>query len=191
MSGRESESVAELATRASSEMAEIVGQVSEETMDDVCLAVTRAGRIAVYGVGREGLMMRALTMRLSHLGLDAHGVGEMATPPVGPGDLLIVSAGPGHFATVAALIEVAKEAGAQVFLFTAQSQTSLAAFVDRTVQLPAPTMAVAERGNNAILPMGSAYEGAQFLFFELLVRALAQRLGVDEQVMRQRHTNLE
>ena len=55
-----------------------------------------ARRIVAYGVGREGLMMRALAMRLYHLGLDAHVVGDMSAPPVGPGDLLIVSAGPGR-----------------------------------------------------------------------------------------------
>lgn len=56
---------------------------------------------------REGLMMRALAMRLFHLGCDAHVVGDMTLPPVGKGDLLLVSAGPGHIVSVANLAGIA------------------------------------------------------------------------------------
>jgi 6-phospho-3-hexuloisomerase len=43
----------------------------------------------------------------------------------------------------------------------------------------------------SVLPMGSLFEGAQYLAFELLVLALRDRLAVDPQAMRARHTNLE
>jgi 6-phospho-3-hexuloisomerase len=43
----------------------------------------------------------------------------------------------------------------------------------------------------SVLPMGSLFEGAQFLVFELLVLALRERLGVSPESMRSRHTNLE
>src|ERR1700757_1061218 len=82
-------------------------------VDRLCDEILDAKRIATYGVGREGLMMRALCMRLMHLGLDAHVVGDMTTPPLGKGDLLLVSAGPGSFSTVAALVGVAHRAGAR------------------------------------------------------------------------------
>src|SRR6267143_2370191 len=65
-------------------------------VDKLCDELQKARRIACYGVGREGLMMRALCMRLMHLGLDAHMVGDMTTPPVGEGDLLVISARPGR-----------------------------------------------------------------------------------------------
>lgn len=68
-------------------------------------------QIVLHGVGREGLMMRALAMRLYHLGLKAHCLGDMSCPPVGSGDLLLASAGPGSFSSVDALIATAKKAG--------------------------------------------------------------------------------
>jgi 6-phospho-3-hexuloisomerase len=43
----------------------------------------------------------------------------------------------------------------------------------------------------SVLPMGSLYEGAQFLLFELVVLQLRDRLGVAPEAMRARHTNLE
>jgi 6-phospho-3-hexuloisomerase len=151
-----------------------------------------AGRIFCYGVGREGLMMRALAMRLFHLGCDVHLVGDMTTPPVAAGDVLFISAGPGHFATVAALQHIAKSAEAQVVCITAEPRGEVPQAADQVVHIPAQTMA-ADQGSqsNSILPMGSLYEALMFLFFELLVLTLRDQLAVTPAAMRARHTNLE
>tara|TARA_R110000787_G_scaffold6451_5_gene22552 strand:- start:1182 stop:1748 length:567 start_codon:yes stop_codon:yes gene_type:complete len=158
------------------------------------LAETLAGarRIACFGVGREGLMMKALTMRLFHLGLDAHVVGDMTTPPVAAGDVLFVSAGPGDFATVAAMAEIARSAGAQVICITANPDGPVPVSVDLKVHIPAQTMA-SDQGAAAssVLPMGSLYEALMFLFFELLVLYLRDRLALAPDAMRANHTNLE
>lgn len=158
----------------------------------VAEALAGAGRIACYGVGREGLMMRALAMRLYHLGLDAHVVGDMTTPPLGPGDMLMVSAGPGHFSTVAALCGVATTAGTHVICVTAEPDGAVPRAADMVLHIPAQTMA-ADQGAavTSILPMGSLYEAVMFLVFELLVLDLRDRLGIAPDAMRANHTNLE
>lgn len=153
-------------------------------------ALARAGRILCHGVGREGLMMRALAMRLFHLGCDAHVVGDMTAPPVGAGDVLFVSAGPGHFGTVAALSGIAREAGAQVICITAEPLGAVPQGADLVVHLPAQTMA-SDAVATSILPMGSLFEGLMFLFFEVLVLDLRDRTAVAPEVMRANHTNLE
>ena len=167
--------------------AEVLGQI-----DGLAATLTRARRIACHGVGREGLMMKALAMRLFHLGLDAHVVGDMTTPPVGAGDVLFVSAGPGDFATIAGLSQVARAAGAQVVCITATPEGPAPQGADVVVHLPAQTMA-SDQGSAArsILPMGSLYEVLMFLFFELLVLDLRDRLAVTHDAMRANHTNLE
>ena len=154
--------------------------------------LAQARRIVAYGVGREGLMMRALAMRLYHLGLDAHVVGDMSAPPVGAGDLLVVSSGPGGLSTVEALIGVARAAGARTACITAQPQGNAPRACDTVLVIPAQTMAN-DQGPAAasVLPMGSLFEGAQYLTFELLVLALRDRIGADPAAMRARHTNLE
>ena len=43
----------------------------------------------------------------------------------------------------------------------------------------------------SVLPMGSVYEGALFLLFEVMVLQLREILGVTPDAMRARHTNLE
>lgn len=161
-------------------------------IDGLATELAGAGRIVCHGVGREGLMMKALAMRLFHLGLDAHVVGDMTTPPVGAGDVLFLSAGPGEFATVAALAQVARAAGARVLCVTATPDGAVPRGADRVIHLPAQTMA-SDQGAHAssVLPMGSLYEALMFLFFELLVLDLRDRLGLTPEAMRANHTNLE
>ncbi len=183
--------LATLAARASGEIATAVAAIDPAAMDGMVTEIAVAKRIACYGVGREGLMMRALAMRLYHMGLDAHVVGDMSCPPLGPGDLLIASAGPGGFSTVDGLIGVARSAGARVACVTAQPGGSAAKAADRILHIPAQTMANDQTGATSVLPMGSLFEGAQYLAFELLILALRDHFGVDPQAMRARHTNLE
>lgn len=151
-----------------------------------------AGRIVCHGLGREGLMMRALAMRLFHLGCDVHVVGDMTLPPVGKGDLFFVSVGPGHIASIATLIAIAKDAGAEVVCVTAEPDGLGPKSSDHVVVLPAQTMA-ADQGDKStsILPMGSLYEVLMLLFFELLVLDLRDRIGISSEAMRANHTNLE
>ena len=161
----------------------------------LCDELLQAKRIATYGVGREGLMMRALCMRLMHLGLDAHVVGDMTTPHLGRGDLLVVSAGPGTFSTVNALLGVAREAGARTAVVTAQPDGPAPRSADAVIQIRAQTMADdlpgMDRGASSVLPMGSLYEAAMLIFFDIVSILVRERTGQTMESMRSRHTNLE
>ena len=159
--------------------------------DRLCDELIAARRIVCYGVGREGLMMRALCMRLMHLGLDAHVVGDMTTPPVGPGDLLVVSAGPGAFSTVNALLGVGRSAGARTVVVTAQPQGEAPRSADTVIHVRAQTMADDRSGKASVLPMGSLYEAALLIFFDIVSILLRERTGQTMDGMRARHTNLE
>jgi len=180
-----------MARQALAEIDSVFSGVAEDTADRMCGEILKARRIACYGVGREGLMMKALCMRLMHLGLDAHVVGDMTTPPVGKGDLLIASAGPGSFSTVMALVGVAREAGARTMIATAQPDGPAPRAADTVIELPAQTMANDRGGPASLLPMGSLYEAAQLLFFDLISILLREKTGQSPDLMRARHTNLE
>jgi 6-phospho-3-hexuloisomerase len=183
---------ARLADRAAAELRNAATGVDPAALAALVGDLAAARRIVAYGVGREGLMMRALAMRLYHLGLDAHVVGDMSCPPVGPGDLLIVSAGPGDFSTVAGLVGVAQGAGARTACITAQPAAPVPRACDRVLVIPAQTMADDQTPSPAsVLPMGSLFEGAQFLGFEILILMLRDRIGAAPDAMRARHTNLE
>jgi len=180
-----------MARRALSEIGLVFDSLAADTADRTCDEILKARRIACYGVGREGLMMKALCMRLMHLGLDAHVVGDMTTPPVAQGDLLIASAGPGQFSTVMALLRVARDSGARTMVVTAQPAGPAPALADVVIELPAQTMANDRGGPVGLLPMGSLYEAAQLVFFDLISILLRDKTGQSPDQMRARHTNLE
>ena len=130
-------------------------------------------------------------MRLMHLGLDAHVVGDMTTPPIGSGDLLISSAGPGAFSTVLALMSVARKAGARTVVVTAQPTGSAAQLADVVIHLPAQTMASDPEAASSVLPMGSLFEITQLVFFDIVSILLQHRTQQSSELLRGRHTNLE
>ncbi len=180
--------------QALDELGGVLARLDEAEVDAAVEALAGARRIACYGVGREGLQVRGLAMRLHHLGLHAAVVGDMTAPPVGPGDLLLVSAGPGSFSTVLALMGVASAAGARTLVVTARDGEA-AQRADLVLHVPAQTMAddtiMGATGAASVLPMGSLYEGAIYMLFEVMVLRLRDRLGVAPDAMRARHTNLE
>lgn len=177
--------------RAFLEIDAVLGNVPDDLGEHMCNEILKARRIACYGVGREGLMMKALCMRLMHLGLNAHVVGDMTTPPISQGDLLLVSAGPGSFSTVLALLSVAREAGARTMVVTAQPTGAAARNADVVIYLPAQTMANHSTPSRSLLPMGSLYEAAQLVFFDVISILLREKMGQSPDEMRARHTNLE
>ncbi len=181
----------ESAEKALAEVGAVFARVQADAVGRMCAEILRAHRIACYGVGREGLMIKALCMRLMHLGLDAHIAGDMTTPAVGQGDLLIASAGPGSFSTVLALMGVAQEAGARTMVVTAQPGGAAASKADAVIHLPAQTMADDRSPGAGVLPMGSLFEAAELIFFDLVTIALRERTGQTPEQMRARHTNLE
>jgi 6-phospho-3-hexuloisomerase len=130
-------------------------------------------------------------MRLFHLGRSVSVVGDMTAPAIGQGDVLLLSAGPGMLATALALAEVAKRAGARVLTITAQPQGAVPKASDDVLVIPGQTMADDRGPHVAALPMGSVFEGALFLLFEVMILRLKAKLGVSDAAMRANHTNLE
>ena len=150
----------------------------------------RGEKIVLFGRGREGLQLRGFAMRLFHMGRDVSVWGDMTTPPVGPGDLLIVSAGPGYLAT-APLSSTSPEGRARD-----------GAGHGATGRRPCRTRRRRDRHSRSddgrrsgrqlsVLPMGSLFETAQMIFFELVILKLRPRFGETAETMRARHTNLE
>ncbi len=180
-----------MAAQAMNEIGAVFKDIHPDTPRRLCETILNAKRIATYGVGREGLMMKAFCMRLMHLGLDAHVVGDMTTPHLGAGDLLIVSAGPGEFSTVLALMGVAKRDGATTLCITAQPNGPAPRQADVVIHLPAQTMANDTGGPTSLLPMGSLYEAVQLVFFDLISIMLREMTNQSPAQMRDRHTNLE
>lgn len=173
------------------DLGRVFARIDEAGVDRAVEEIARARQIAIYGVGREGLQMKGFAMRLFHLGRKVSVVGDMTTPHLGAGDLLIVSAGPGQFSTVDGLLGVARRDGARTMVVTAQPEGGSAKAADVVLTIPAQTMADDSGPATSVLPMGSLFEGAQYILFEVMILKLRDRLGVTPEAMRANHTNLE
>jgi 6-phospho-3-hexuloisomerase len=184
-------SLASVASRALDDLSAVFRRLAPGAEAGLVDAIAAARRIALYGGGREGLQIQGFAMRLCHLGLDAHVVGEMTAPPVGPGDLFVVSSGSGVSPIGDALIEVAREAGATIAVVTAQPRGRTPARADVVFHIPAQTMAEDHGGEMLALPAGSLFETAQMMLFEIIVVALRERLDETAETMRRRRANLE
>jgi 6-phospho-3-hexuloisomerase len=185
------ESLSHLAEGALSDLGAVFAAMPEDALDRLIEEIVKARRIVVFGLGREGLQMRGFAMRLFHMGRNVAVWGDMTTPEVGSGDLLFVSAGPGDLATARALVDVARKAGARTALITAQPRGELAKHVDVVTVIPAQTMANDQGGKVSVLPMGSLFETAQMIAFEIAILKLRSRFNETSETMRARHTNLE
>ena len=177
---------------ALAELGTVFARLDDAQVDAVVERLAQARRIVVFGGGRERLQIMGFAMRLFHMGLQAAVEGDMTTPAVGPGDVLLVTCGPGYISTAQALMGVAKEAGAEVILITAQPKGRIAPLADMILHLPAQTMADDQgAAKTSVLPMGSLFEGALFVLFEVMVLKLKARLDISADDMRANHTNLE
>ena len=177
---------------ALSTVADALGAIDRNAVEQACEMIAAAGTVGIYACGREGLQLRGFAMRLFHLGLEVACLGDVTMPALGAGDLLVVSAGPGELATVNAHMTTARADGARIVFITAEPATPAAQKADLVLTVPAQTMASDSGADpQAILPMGSVYEGALFFLFELMVAELKDRLGETADSMRGRHTNME
>jgi 6-phospho-3-hexuloisomerase len=185
------ENLNDLAKGALGDLSAVFAAMPENALDRLMEEIVRAKRIVVFGLGREGLQMRGFAMRLFHMGRNVAVWGDMTTPEVGAGDLFFVSAGPGDLATARTLAGIARKAGARTALVTAQATGELTKHVDVVTVIPAQTMANDRGAKLSVLPMGSLFETAQMIAFELVILKLRPRFNETSETMRARHTNLE
>ena len=182
--------LAETISRVLNEVEKVLGRVNESEIDELCREILQAHHIFVYSMGREGLVVRSFAMRLMHLGMRVAVVGDMTTPAIKDGDLLVLSCGPGSSKTLDGLTETAHHSGAQVAVITAQPDGTLSKKADHILYLAAQTMAENENANS-FQPMGSVFEQAAWIFLDAVIIALQMKTGQTASELRDRHTNLE
>lgn len=168
--------------------------VKEEDVQALARSCVDARRIFVVGAGRSGFAARGFANRLMHLGLDVHFVGEPTTPPVGPGDLLIIGSGSGTTASLVAAANKARAAGASIATLTIFPEATIGSMADVVVTLPGATPkkdAGAADSAVSVQPMGSLFEQLSWLVYDSTVLEIMNLTGETSGTMYPRHANLE
>lgn len=152
--------------------------------------ISQAERIFVIGAGRSGLSLRSAAMRLMHLGLTVFVAGEITTPAIRKGDLLIAASGSGTTSTLVTAAKKAADAGAQVIALTTTDQSPLAELAVKVVIIPAQQK---QDHGGAISKQyaGSLFEQSILLITDAIFQTLWKIDGTPAEELWKRHANLE
>lgn len=182
-----------IAVEVCAEVGKCMSRVDEAELDGAVEFIARAERVFVAGAGRSGYAVRALAMRLMHMGKRVFVVGETTTPAIAKSDLLIIGSGSGRTASLVAAAEKARGIGAAIMLVTIDVESSIARLADCVVRVDAasPKATGGASENVSIQPMGAMFEQVMFLLFDSLVVALMRAENMSSDAMFKNHANLE
>jgi len=184
--------IREYAAAVHREIARALEEIDSESCIRLVQRIRRARQIFLAGSGRSGLVINAFAMRLMHIGLVTHVVGEVTTPAIQEGDLLLIGSGSGETQSLLMSARKARTQKADVVLVTIHPESSIGQNADLSILIPATT-AKSSRSTGAvsIQPKGSLFEQTMYILFDAVVLKLMEEQGVDFEGMFSRHANLE
>jgi 6-phospho-3-hexuloisomerase len=163
---------------------------ADPSLDAAAVRLRSANRVFVLGAGRSGLALRMTAMRLMHLGLDVHVVGDVTTPAIIAGDVLLVASGSGTTGAIVRAAETAASVGATIVTITTAPQSRLAELAEVTVVVPAAQKTDHEGAISAQYS-GGLFEQVVALLGDALFHSLWQASGATADELWPRHANLE
>ncbi|HEX7104781.1 MAG TPA: 6-phospho-3-hexuloisomerase [Acidothermaceae bacterium] len=183
--------IAGLLTTVRGEISGVLDRVAAEEIGDLADRLAAADRIFVTGEGRSGFMAKAFAMRLMHLGLRVHVIGETTTPSVGAGDTVVAVSGSGTTSGTVRTAEQARSVGAAVHLVTTAPDSPLGQLADAVLTVPAATKHRRAGEAATVQPLSSLFDQATHIVLDVVCLRLAERRGVDNAQARSAHSNTE
>jgi len=163
-------------------------EATEESYDEKLTAMLdEAGRIFIAGAGRSKLVGNFFAMRLVHGGYNVNVVGEIVTPSIKQGDLLIIISGSGETEQLIAFTKSAKKVGAKIMLISSRANSTIGDMADGVFQIGREDL----YGKVVGMPMGTVFELSTLIFLESTISHIIHEKGIPEEIMRERHANLE
>lgn len=172
------------------ELHRTLAQIDEGEMHNAAEALLKARRLFFQGAGRSGLALKMAGMRMMHLGLVVYIEGEVVTPAIENGDLLVVASGSGTTAGPVHAAEVAKKAGACVLALTTAPQSPLGSLATSVLKIPAATKQGDDRTQSKQYA-GALFEQTVLLLMDVLFQELWHQRGETAEQLWKRHANLE
>lgn len=168
-------------------ISEILDATDKNYAEKMTAMIDDAKRIFVAGAGRSKLVGNFFAMRLVHGGYDVSVVGEIVTPSIKKGDLLIIISGSGETEQLIAFTKSAKKVGAKIVLISSRDSSTIGDMSDGVFQVGKQEL----YGKVVGMPMGTVFELSTLCFLEAIVSHIIWEKGIPEEVMRERHANLE
>ncbi len=174
------------------ELSKTLLSISYQEQEALAEYILNAKHIFVAGCGRSGMAARCFAMRLMHMGLKTYMVGEVVTPAICEGDLLIIASGSGTTASLVKMAEKAKAIGAKVATLTIYPEATIGQMADSVVTIKAATpKSDIEDKASSVQPMGSLFEQALLICLDYTILILMDKKNITGKEMFLRHANLE
>jgi 6-phospho-3-hexuloisomerase len=174
--------------------------IDMSSIDDFARTLNGANRIFVMGAGRSGLVAKSFAMRLMHIGYQVYVVGEIVTPAVTAGDVVIAISGSGNTRTISEFGEICKKLNVRLVTVTSNKDSLLGRISDLVVVIDSKSRLdnskeYMERqlsgSHKSLTPMGTLFELTAAVFLDSFIAKLMVVRGVDEAALKKRHTVLE
>lgn len=173
------------------EISAVLDRFDAAAADAAVDTLLTADRVLVTGEGRSGFMARAFAMRLMHLGLAVHVIGETTCPAVTATDTVVAVSGSGTTAGTVRVARTAAELGATVLAVSTDPASPLADAATTTVVVPAATKHRRPGEPATIQPLSSLFDQVTHLVLDAVCLGVAARRGVDNGAAAARHANTE
>ncbi|MDQ0204691.1 6-phospho-3-hexuloisomerase [Pectinatus haikarae] len=170
------------------ELSEINNFINASDLFSLVSTIDKSSNIFLTGVGRSGLMLRAFTNRLMHLGYNAYMIGDISTPHTKPNDILIIGSASGNSTHLFQQAEKAINDKLKIAVITANKESSLVKKADILVIIPTQTK---DTNPTSLQPMGTLFEQSSLLLYDSIVLMLMEKNGETSDSMKTRHANLE
>lgn len=168
-------------------ISEILDATDSSYADKMVGMLDGAKRIFIAGAGRSKLVGNFFAMRLVHAGYDVSVVGEIVTPSIKAGDLLIIISGSGETEQLIAFTKSAQKVGAKIVLISSRASSTIGDMSEGVFQVGKQEL----YGKVVGMPMGTVFELSTLCFLEAIVAHMIWEKGIPEEIMRERHANLE
>lgn len=180
------------AATAAGELAAALQKIDEQAIEQLMQAIMDAKKVYVAGAGRSMLMLRAVAMRLMHLGFETYVTGDTTTPAFSVGDLMIIASGSGETAGLVSIAQKVKKLKGKLAVITIKGDSTLGAQADVCVTVPGFTDKYEDASLvRPTLPGGSLFEQSVLVLGDTMILPLAERMGISTNNAFSRHANLE
>lgn len=173
------------------EIDDCLSKTDEKQIEDAVKLITESKRIFVAGAGRTGLVASEFAMRLMHIGFDVFRVGEVTTPAILEGDLLIVCSGSGETKSILNLVNVATNVNAKILLFTTKENSTISEKANNIVVIHGKATKNTDNSVKSIQPLSNLFAQSLILTMDIIIIRLMEINNIDESKLKNNHTNLE
>jgi 6-phospho-3-hexuloisomerase len=184
--GADGEDVARWLQIVAAEVSAALQAIAVEQVAALEGAILQARRVYLAGQGRSGLIARGFAQRLMHIGLESYAVGDIISPAVGPGDLLIAVTASGRTETTVRQAQKARAERATVAAVLEPRDSELIQSADLVLSIPtaAPTRSSAQHSTTLFCQVVQ-------ITFDVLCAMLQAQRGQSDAQLSARHSNLE